>query len=140
MRVAAISGVVIAALTAGAVATPSLSQTYYDGQDACRHAQHSRGTTGAVVGGIAGAVIGSNATHHHGARTGGAILGGLAGAAVGNSLGRSSAKSSSACRGYTYYNGRYYYDRRYGYNSNYHPYYNNGYYNDGYYNNYDPYY
>ena len=149
MRVAAISGAVIAALAAGAVATPSYSQTYdYRGDDACRHKQHNSGTTGAVVGGIAGAVVGSNLTHHHGARAGGAVLGGLAGAAIGNSIGRSSAKSSSACRGYTYYNGRYYdnsryydgryYDGRYGYNYNYPYSYNYDYDNQP--RPYDPYY
>ena len=116
MKTVAITGA-IAALAAGAIATPSFAA------DPCHQRQHNRGTTGAVIGGLAGAMIGSNIPHHHGARTGGAILGGLAGAAVGNSIGRQSTK----CDNYAYYNynGRYYDQQAY----------NNSYYN-GYYNGY----
>lgn len=95
MQVRAITGAAIAALAAGAIATPSFAQ------DPCHQKQHNNGTAGAVLGGLAGAVIGSNVTSHRGSRTGGAIIGGLAGAAIGNNIGRSSAK----CDGrYTYYN------------------------------------
>ena len=147
MHVRAITGAAIAALAAGAIATPSFAQ------DPCHQKQHNNGTAGAVLGGLAGAVVGSNVTSHRGSRTGGAIIGGLAGAAIGNNIGRSSTK----CDGrYTYYNGRSYnqpyngyyngaYDGRYGNNDYYRqPYYNqpyyNGDYNNGYYNNgYYPY-
>jgi hypothetical protein len=142
MQVRAITGAAIAALAVGAIATPSFAQ------DPCHQHKRSNGTAGAVLGGIAGAVIGSNIPHHHGARTGGAIIGGVAGAAIGNSIGR----SSTHCDGYTYYNGRYYYnqpstsyyngyyDGRYGYNGYYSRPYYNGYYDNGYYNNgYYPY-
>jgi uncharacterized protein YcfJ len=138
MQVRVITGAAIAALAAGAIATPSFAR------DPCEQQKHNNGTAGAVLGGIAGAVLGSNVTHHHGARTGGAIIGGVAGAAVGNSIGRSSTKCDG--RYSYYYNGRYYdhpvygntyyngaYDGRYGYNG-----YNNGYYNNGYYT--QPYY
>lgn len=143
MKTAAITGVAIAALAATAIATPSFAR------DPCEQQKHNNGTAGAVIGGIAGAVIGSNIPHHHGARTGGAIIGGVAGAALGNSIGRSGTK----CDGYAYYNGGYYdaygnwhanaptyysspYAGQYGYNSSYYsqPYYSQPYYDyqDGY--------
>jgi len=142
MHVRLITGAAIAALAATAMATPSFAQ------DPCHQKQHNNGTAGAVIGGIAGAVIGSNVAGH-GAKTGGSIIGGLAGAAIGNNIGRSSTKCDG--RYSYYYNGRYYdhpvgdayyqgrYDSRYGYNNGY---YNNGYngsYNNGYYNNRYPY-
>jgi hypothetical protein len=113
MKVRAITGAVIAALAAGAIATPSFAQ------DPCHRQQHNNGTAGAVIGGLAGAVIGSNVAGH-GARTGGSILGALAGAAIGNNIGRASTKCDG--RYSSYYNGRYY-DR---------PAYSNGYYNGAY--------
>jgi hypothetical protein len=151
MQVRAITGAAIAALAAGAIATPSFAQ------DPCHRQQHNNGTAGAVIGGLAGAAIGSNVAGH-GARTGGTILGGLAGAAIGNNIGRSSTKCDG--RYSYYYNGRYYdrpaygntyyngaYDGRYGSNNSYYGrqryngynnnYYNNGY--NGYYNGYTPY-
>jgi hypothetical protein len=123
MKVAAISGAVIAALAAGSIATPTLAQDYgyagYDGRDACQARQHDNGTAGAVIGGIAGVLIGSNLAAHHGGRAGGAAIGGVAGALIGNSIGRSAA--SSSCDGYSqgYYSSGYEtrgYDARYGYN------------------------
>jgi uncharacterized protein YcfJ len=128
MKTAAISGAVIAALAAGAISTPSFARDY------CHERQHNSGTTGALVGGLAGAVIGSNVAGH-GSRTGGTIIGGLAGAAIGNNIGRSSVK----CDRYGYYDRhqysstyRGYYDGRYGYNDDY----NRAYYDNRYYNGY----
>ncbi|MDB5447231.1 MAG: glycine zipper protein [Phenylobacterium sp.] len=101
MKIAALSATALALVTAGAVATPSFAQDYpgygYGRADACQSKQHNNGTTGAVLGGIAGALIGSNLASHHGGRTGGMALGAVAGAVLGNNLGRSSAKSSGAC-------------------------------------------
>ena len=94
MKVATISGVVIAALAAGAIATPSLAQPYGYDRD-CR----SNAAAGTILGGIAGAVLGSNLAAHHGGRSGGAAIGGVAGALLGNSIGRSS--SSCDYRGYS---------------------------------------
>jgi uncharacterized protein YcfJ len=94
MKAAAISGAVIAALAAGALATPTFAQPYrgYAYDNDCR----SDGTAGAVIGGIAGAVLGSNLASHHGGRAGGAALGGVAGALIGNSI----ARSNNSCERY----------------------------------------
>jgi hypothetical protein len=123
----------IAATAAGALAAPTISsaQPYY--RDDCRAKERSNGTAGAVIGGIAGALLGSSVAPHHGNRAGGAAIGGVTGALVGNSIGRSSGKSNCYSQGY-YRDGRYssydnrgyaaptyYYnnrnDGRYGYNS-----------------------
>ncbi|MDP3659674.1 glycine zipper 2TM domain-containing protein [Phenylobacterium sp.] len=113
---------------AGVVAAPSAASaqpygaSYYD---PCRRDETNRGTTGALLGGALGAVIGSNAAARN-ARTEGALLGGALGAVAGGVVGNNSA----ACR-----------------NGGYQPRssYNNGYYNGNtsYYNNYNngsPYY
>ena len=91
-----------AALAAAAVAlaAPILAQahdyrrSYYE--DACTDRIHDNGVTGALLGGAAGAVLGSNLAGH-GARTGGALLGGAAGAVVGSNIARSTTKDG--CRG-----------------------------------------
>ena len=121
MKTAAISGAVIAALAAGAVAAPTIASVqpygYYNSD--CRAKERSNGTAGAVIGGIAGALLGSSVAPHHGNRAGGAAIGGVAGALAGNSIGRSSGKSNCYNQGY-YENGRYYsYDTRRGYDSRY---------------------
>ncbi len=54
-------------------------------QENCRRAEANRTTGGAIIGGILGAVIGSNLASG-GGRTGGAILGGVGGAALGASV------------------------------------------------------
>ena len=114
MKVAAISGAVIAALAATAVATPSVAQSYgYARDSGCR----SDGTAGTVIGGIAGALLGSNLAAHHGGRAGGAAIGGVAGALIGNSV----ARNSCGSRGYgsrygsTSYSNGYYSQPGYGY-------------------------
>lgn len=56
----------------------------YDNRYYCRH---SDGTTGLIVGGIAGGLLG-DALAPGGSRTLGAIIGGAAGAAIGNSVDR----------------------------------------------------
>jgi len=90
------------ALTAGAAAqaqtsSSSSAQGSYTAQDrtgyyydACKRDQTQRGTVGAVLGGGAGAVIGSNAAARN-ARTEGALLGGLLGAIAGGVVGNKSA-------------------------------------------------
>ena len=124
-----------AALT---LATPALAaaQDYrpyddyaaYDGyrtySDVCTDRIHDNGAAGAVLGGIAGALLGSNVAHH-GGRTGGALIGAAAGAALGSNIARSSTKQS--CRPPEYrasygagdyapapYSGGYYAPARYG--------------------------
>jgi hypothetical protein len=97
MKAAAISGAVIAALAAGALATPTFAQPYrsYAYDNGCQ--TRSDGTAGAVIGGIAGALLGSNLASHHGGRAGGAAIGGVAGALIGNSI----ARSNDGCRTYS---------------------------------------
>jgi len=146
-KLTAISAAALAVLSAGAAATPSFAGDYrsYGYDDTCRSRQHDNGTTGAVVGGVAGALLGSSLAGRHDGRTGGAVIGGLAGALLGNSIGRSSAKSSDSCDGRDYgreyrrpvYGARYdrgysdwgYSDRGYGY----------GYRDRSYGHRYDPY-
>jgi hypothetical protein len=72
---------------AGPYTTQSTTGYYYD---ACKRDQTQRGTLGAVLGGGAGAVIGSNAAARN-ARTEGALLGGLLGAIAGGVVGNKSA-------------------------------------------------
>ncbi len=55
----------------------------------CLRAEANRETGGAIVGGILGAVIGSNLARG-GGRTGGAIIGGVGGAALGASVAKNS--------------------------------------------------
>lgn len=75
------------AQSAGPYTTRTTTGYYYD---ACKRDQTQRGTVGAVLGGGAGAVIGSNAAARN-ARTEGALLGGLLGAVVGGVVGNKSA-------------------------------------------------
>lgn len=131
--VAAVAGV---ATLAGAAAIPSFAaaQTsgYYDSRsstyyDPCVRDRTNRGTAGALIGGVLGAVVGSNAAAG-GVRTEGALLGGALGAAAGAAIGNNGA----ACApGYNSRNSQYS-----GYGSSYDGYYgnqaNSGYYNQGY--------
>jgi hypothetical protein len=57
---------------------------------------HSRKTTGTVLGGVGGALIGNSISHGGG----GAVVGGLTGAVVGHEIGR------SGCRRVAYYHPR----------------------------------
>jgi hypothetical protein len=128
MKTAAISGALIAALAAGAVAIPTVSaaQPYGYASD-CRR---SDGTAGTIIGGIAGAVLGSNLAAHHGGRAGGAAIGGVAGALIGNSIARGSDGCRTYSQGYGYdtrYSGGYAPAYSYGYNDGYAPTYGYGY-------------
>lgn len=107
--------------------------SYYQGQDRyydpCHRDTAQRGVGGALVGGLAGAVVGSQLAGN-GHRTDGSVLGGVVGAVIGNKVGRDTA----ACR-----DGRYG-DPRYGYRQGYYQggggYYQGGGYADG--RDYDP--
>lgn len=90
------AGAQASAQTGGSYTTPSQTGYYYD---ACKRDQTQRGTLGAVLGGGAGAVIGSNAAARN-ARTEGALLGGLLGAVLGGVVGNKSAACVSPS---TYY-------------------------------------
>jgi len=103
MKFAALTATALALVTAGAVATPSFARDYgyFSAADACHAKKQTKGTTGAVVGGLAGALLGSQVAGH-GSNTEGAVIGGLAGALLGNSIGRSSAKDTRACEARDY--------------------------------------
>src|SRR5262245_18176684 len=86
------------ALTAGA----AQAQPYNNSQgvntysyDPCKREKSQRGTVRAILGGGAGAVIGSNAAARN-ARTEGALLGGLLGAVIGGTVGNKSAACTSS--------------------------------------------
>jgi uncharacterized protein YcfJ len=60
-------------------------RTYRQDRRECRHEKSDNGTAGALLGGIAGAVIGSNLASG-GGRTGGAVIGGVGGAVAGSAI------------------------------------------------------
>lgn len=90
---AALAGA-MALTTASAVPSFASAQEYgYDGRtyyDPCRRESTNRTTIGAVIGGLAGAAIGSNVAARN-ARTEGALLGGALGAVGGGVVGNRSA-------------------------------------------------
>lgn len=128
MRISKTSLAAVAALALGVTIAPltASAQTYYSygqsrnfgtsaygpsydygrGQqyDPCARERQGRTGAGAVIGGGAGAVIGSQLAAR-GRRTEGSILGGVLGAVVGSQVGRS---SSDACRSYQTYDQGYY--------------------------------
>jgi uncharacterized protein YcfJ len=111
--IAALSATALTLVGAASAATPSFAQPYgYGAYETCRAKKSDSGTTGAVIGGLAGVVLGSQVAGR-GDRTEGAVIGGLAGVLLGNTVGRSSAKSSDACeaRNYRAHYRRAYYDR-----------------------------
>lgn len=125
--VAAVAGL---ATLAGAAAVPTFaaaqSSGYYDSRsgyyyDPCRRDQTNRSTAGALIGGVLGAVVGSNAAAG-GVRTEGALLGGALGAAAGAAIGN---RGAACAPGYD--NRTAQYDGYYGSQAN------SGYYNQGYY-------
>jgi uncharacterized protein YcfJ len=65
-----------------------------DAREACHDEKKGNAVGGALLGGIAGAVIGSNVARG-GGREGGAIIGGVGGAALGSNI----AKNSTHCDG-----------------------------------------
>lgn len=66
----------------------------WQGNDGQYYCKRSNGTTGLLIGGAGGALLGREIAGRYGDRTLGAILGGAAGAL----LGRSIDKSSARCR------------------------------------------
>jgi hypothetical protein len=78
---------------------PGAYDRYYADQngqarEACHEEKQGNAVGGALLGGIAGAVIGSNVARG-GGREGGAIIGGVGGAALGSNI----AKNSTHCDG-----------------------------------------
>jgi hypothetical protein len=110
MKIAAISTAALVLAGAAAVATPSLAQPYpgqaygygYAQPEPCAARQHDAGVNGAVLGGLAGALLGSSVVPHNGQRAGGAAIGAIAGAVLGNNIARSNANASDTCRARDY--------------------------------------
>ena len=71
----------------------------------CETPQQQNAATGAVLGGAAGALIGSAADHGH---AGGAVVGGVLGAATGAMIGSAATPSGPRCAEwyYDYYGNR----------------------------------
>lgn len=101
MKIAALSATALALATASAIATPSLARDYGRYDAVCSEQTHDAGTKGAVLGGLAGALLGSSIAGH-GNKTGGLAIGAVAGALLGDSIARSSAKDSRACEARDY--------------------------------------
>lgn len=94
-------GAVVATLCAPLAAQAhDYRDSYYE--DACTDRIHDNGVSGALLGGAAGALLGSNLAGH-GARTGGALIGAAAGAAVGSNIARSTTKDHCRGRRVVYY-------------------------------------
>ena len=83
-------------------ATPSLARErsyrttdngirYWQGQDGRTYCKKSNGTTGLLVGGVAGALIGRT-IDTRGDRTAGTVLGAVGGALIGREIERSAAR------------------------------------------------
>jgi hypothetical protein len=81
---------------AAAMAIPSLAAPVSaQARTACEQRAHDRRVGGAVVGAVAGGLLG-NALSHGGGRTGGTLLGAAAGGVVGNQLSRTSCDQPHA--------------------------------------------
>lgn len=144
MRISGKSLAAIAALGVGVLAAPlaasaqsyGYSQNYGTGAysqsydysrgyqrpyDPCARERQGRTGAGALIGGGAGAVIGSQLASR-GVRTEGSILGGVVGAVIGSQVGRSSSDNCEAYHSSSYgqadqgyYDDRYTGDQGYGY-------------------------
>jgi hypothetical protein len=100
------------------IAVATLLPSMAFAQDRCEQQRDNRNTTGAVIGGVLGAIAGGSVASDKN-RTEGAVLGGVVGAIAGNAIARSSADCD---RAYGYYdtNGQWHAnDRRVGQASGY---------------------
>ncbi|QBX37711.1 glycine zipper 2TM domain-containing protein [Brevundimonas sp. S30B] len=125
------AAVAAAALAALAAAAPASAQSYgysqpygygssygsssYGYGDPCVRERDGRTGAGAVIGGVLGAVAGSQVAAR-GRRTEGSVLGGVLGAVVGGSVGRNNSSAYCDTRAYDNRAGDYdYYGQNYGY-------------------------
>ncbi|MDB5470273.1 MAG: glycine zipper protein [Caulobacter sp.] len=81
------------------IAVATLLPSMAFAQDRCEQQRDERSVAGTIIGGIAGAVVGSNVAANKN-RTEGAVVGGIVGAVAGNAIARSSADCD---RAYGYY-------------------------------------
>lgn len=84
------------AMAASTMVVPSFAaaQSRYDN---CREQQRRSANTGTIVGGVAGALLGSGVASR-GVKTEGALLGGAVGAVAGHQVGKNNAKCNPAPR------------------------------------------
>jgi len=68
------------------------------GDDGRTHCRRSDGTTGLIVGGVAGALIGREVAGRRGDRTVGAILGAAGGALLGRAIDKNASNDGYRCR------------------------------------------
>ena len=121
MTIKAISLALVAAVTAGAAATPTFARDYgydrayasnqgYDRSyhDSCR--SQGGAAAGTIIGALAGAIFGSNVAGH-GAKSEGGVIGAVAGGVIGNRIGHS-ADNSNCDRSHYGYSDRYRRDGR----------------------------
>jgi len=112
-----------AALSAAALfaAQPAAAQSYYGDsyhnehvarQQQCTQARNNGAASGAIIGGLAGAVLGSQAAAR-GHRTDGSIVGGIVGAVAGAAIGNSASRNNCETRPQGSYDP--YYGRQQGY-------------------------
>lgn len=92
---AALSAALIAAPNASAQQYPSYHDAHVAQQQYCAQRANQNTALGAAIGGIAGAVLGSQVAAR-GHRTDGSVLGGVVGAAAGAMIGRSNAQRNCA--------------------------------------------
>ena len=71
-------------------------RTWYDGQGRVR-CKRPNGTTGLLIGGVGGALVGRS-IDTHGSRATGTILGAAAGALIGRSIDRNRSRNKYVCR------------------------------------------
>jgi hypothetical protein len=107
-----------AALAASAVVGVAALPTAASAQTYCGR---NNAGAGALIGGVAGAVAGSNLSAR-GRATEGSVLGGVAGALLGSAIGRSTNNCGGYYGGTAYYDNGYY-DNGYGYGYGATPYY-----------------
>ncbi len=107
--------VAASALAVAMMATPAAAQqypTYHDAYVAnsqCQQAQRNRTVGGALIGGIAGAVLGHNVAGGRGSRDEGTALGAVVGAVTGGAIGRGTVQCAPVNQGnYDPYNGQSY--------------------------------
>jgi hypothetical protein len=125
-RAALLTAATLAAAAGATVPTVASAQPYYGRyDDDCRHGRQGNTVAGAIIGGIAGAVIGRSVAGHVDRGPGtvaGAALGGTIGAGIGNSASHCDRYDRHDHRDYYYnrrepysYYRRDYYDREYDY-------------------------
>jgi hypothetical protein len=86
------------------LSVPTIASAQEWREDPCRYDRHVAGRNGTVVGGVLGALIGSQVAGR-GNRTAGALIGGGVGAVAGHQIGAHSVECNAYPTGYRYHAG-----------------------------------